>query len=45
MWTINQLAFGRQDTFSKDIHVKLKNTYKLIKPRANITHVPQGKAK
>lgn len=45
MWTVNQLAFGRQDTFSKGIHVKLKKIYKLIKPRANITHVPRGKAK
>lgn len=46
MWTVNQLASGRQDTFFKGIHVKLKkNTYKLIKPRANITHVPRGKAK
>lgn len=45
MWTVSQLASGRQDTFSKGIHVKLKNTYKLIKPRANITHVPRGEAK
>lgn len=45
-WAVSQIAFGRQDTFSKGVHVKLKKyTYKLIKPRANITHMLQRKTK
>ena len=42
---VSQIVFGRQDTLSKGVYVKLKNKYKLIKIIANITHMPQEKTK
>lgn len=44
---VSQIAFGRQDTYSKGVHVKLKKIYKykLIKIIANVTYMPQEKTK